>query len=368
MRVLIINSVCGVGSTGRLAMDTARQYARHGDEVVFAYGRKSAPKTREFSVRRIGTGADVLRNAFSARLLDREGFSAVCQTERFLRAAEQFDPQLLLLHNLHGYYINVEALFRWIKSRPQMAVRWTLHDCWAFTGHCAHFCYVGCDRWQSGCGQCQQKKEYPKSLLAERSAENFARKRACFCDVENMTLVTPSQWLADLVGESFLKDYPTQVVPNRVDTSVFRPTPSDFRRRYGLENRKIILGVAAVWTQKKGLADYLRLADRLGEAYRVVLVGLTKRQIRALPSNVLGLGQTADTTTLAQIYTAADVFVNLTYEDTYPTVNLEAQACQTPCLTYRTGGCAQSVAAENVVAQGDLAAMAEKIEKVCARR
>lgn len=365
MRVLLINSVCGIRSTGRIVADLAQRCMAQGHEVRIAYGRERAPQPYEAISYRIGTQMDVRVNGLKARLLDSEGLNAKRQTEAFLQWADRYDPDVLWLHNLHGYYIHVEKLFDWIKSRPQMQVRWTLHDCWAFTGHCAHFAYVRCDRYKTQCCACLQKGAYPKALLMDRSAENYRRKKAAFRGVRDMTIVTPSHWLAGLVKQSFLGEYPVEVVHNEIDASVFRPTPGDFRRRMGLENRKIVLGAATAWSERKGLPDYIALSRMLGDGYAVVLVGLTKRQIRKLPPSVIGLERTDSAGQMAQIYTAADVFVNLTYEDTYPTVNLEAQACATPCLTYRTGGSPESVPAQNVVEQGNLAEMAKRIRAIC---
>lgn len=368
MRVLFINSVCGVGSTGLLVEQLAAQYRAAGHEVRIAYGRSAAPERVGAISDRIGTALGVRFHALAARLGDCEGFTARHQTRAFLRRAECYDPHVLWLHNLHGYYLNLPLLFAWIKSRPHMEVRWTLHDCWAFTGHCAHFSYVHCDRWRTQCAHCPQTRTYPSAWFVDRSAENFRRKKALFCGVPNMTLITPSQWLADLVKASFLGEYPVRVVRNEIDTTVFRPTPSDLRGRLAREDQKIVLGVAAVWTQRKGFSDYLRLSALLGEGYRVVLVGLTARQARTLPPEMLALPRVERRSELAAIYCAADVFVNLTYEDTAPTVNAEAMACGTPCLTYRTGGSAECVPVENTVAQGDLHAIAALIRRVCAER
>ena len=183
--------------------------------------------------------------------------------------------------------------------------------------------------------------------------------------MKDMTLITPSVWLADLVKQSFLKEYPVKVVPNTIDTNIFRPTKGDFRKRKDLECKKIVLGVASAWSERKGLSDFVKLSEKLPSEYRIVLVGLTKKQIQKMPENILSIERTNSAKELAQIYTAADVFINLTYEDNYPTVNLEAQACGTPCLTYRTGGSVESVPSENIVEQGDLIAMAKKIKEIC---
>lgn len=363
MRILQINSVCGIRSTGRICAEMADQFVAQGHECKIAYGREVVPERYQKYAVRIGSETSVKVNALMARLLDNEGFNAKAETRAFLKWAESYDPDLLWLHNLHGYYINVEMLFAWIKSRPQMKVMWLLHDCWAFTGHCAYFTVAGCEKWKTQCVNCPIKKDYPSSFFRDHSPGNFAKKRKAFCGVENMTLVTPSQWLADLVKQSFLKEYSVEVRHNTIDKSVFKPTPGDFRERYGLENKKIVLGVASAWGARKGLDDFVRLADRLDDTYKVVLVGLTKSQVEQMPKEILSISRTNSPKELAEIYTAADIFLNLTYEDNYPTVNLEAQACGTPCVTYRTGGSVESVPEENVLPQGDLEAVIQLLKQ-----
>ena len=360
MKILIINSVCGIRSTGRIAADIAEQYIANGHTCVIAYGREFVPEKYQSISYRISSETSVKWNALKARLFDNEGMNAESATKRFLKWANNYDPDVLWLHNLHGYYINIELLFQWIKSRPNMQVRWTLHDCWAFTGHCAHFSFVKCDSWKEGCRHCPQKHTYPKSIFFDNSKIAYERKRKAFCGVKNMTLITPSHWLADLTRQSFLKDYPVEVHYNTVDTECFRPTPGNFREKTGLTDRKIILGVASAWNERKGLGDFIKLADMLGTDYAVVLVGLE----RAPSDKIICIPKTDSKRELAEIYTAADVFVNLTYEDTYPTVNLEAQACGTPCLTYNTGGSVESVPSDNIVEQKDLYAIMNKIKSM----
>ena len=365
MKVLIINSVCGIRSTGRIATDIAKEYIAQGHTCRIAYGREQVPEAFRDISYRIGSDWGVRLHALFARLLDNEGFSAKQATKNLLKWANYYNPDVLWLHNIHGYYINIELLFDWIKSRPEMQVNWTLHDCWAFTGHCAYFSYAGCEKWKTQCRNCPQKKDYPQSLLADSSAENFLRKQKAFCGVKDMTLISPSKWLADLVKQSFLQEYPVEVRHNTIDQSVFKPTPSDFREKLGLGDKKIVLGVASVWDRRKGLADFVRLSSLLPEEYQVVLVGLDESQGKTLPDNIVQISRTNSAQEMAEIYTAADVFVNLTYEDNYPTVNLEAQACGTPCLTYRTGGSVESVPSKNIVAQGNLVEMVRKIQETC---
>ena len=347
MRYVQINTVPN-GSTGAAMRRMAEERRAAGDDCWTMWGRgRAAGNDREFN---FGSRAGTYADALLTRLDDRAGFHSKAATRRLLAKLDEIDPDVVHLHNLHGYYLNVEMLFGWLASH-RCQVRWTLHDCWAFTGHCVHFQYVGCDRWRTGCHDCPQKRSYPASRLMDSSRRNWGNKLRLFTSVppERMTLVTPSHWLEGLVRESFLGGYPVEVRHNTVDTSVFKPTPSDFRERYGIGDRFMVLGVASPWTERKGLGDFFRLAGELDGRFAVVLVGLNARQRRAFSrikstrAMFVGLGRTESKEELAAIYTVADVFFNPTREDNYPTVNLEAEACGTPVITYETGGCAETI-------------------------
>ena len=347
MRYVQINTVPN-GSTGAAMRRMAEERRAAGDDCWTMWGRgRAAGNDREFN---FGSRAGTYADALLTRLDDRAGFHSKAATRRLLAKLDEIDPDVVHLHNLHGYYLNVEMLFGWLASH-RCQVRWTLHDCWAFTGHCVHFQYVGCDRWRTGCHDCPQKRSYPASRLMDSSRRNWGDKLRLFSSVppERMTLVTPSHWLEGLVRESFLGGYPVEVRHNTVDTSVFKPTPSDFRERYGIGDRFVVLGVASPWTERKGLGDFFRLAGELDGRFAVVLVGLNARQRRAFSrikstrAMFVGLGRTESKEELAAIYTVADVFFNPTREDNYPTVNLEAEACGTPVITYETGGCAETI-------------------------
>lgn len=356
MKVLFINAVCGIGSTGKICAELAEKYEKDGCEVKIAYGRHAyvPEKYKKYAVR-IGSDIDVNLHAVMTRLTDKHGLGSKKATKDFLKWAEAYSPDLLWLHNLHGYYINYEMLFAWIKSHPEMEVKWTLHDCWAFTGHCSHFTFVKCNQWKSKCEKCVQKNRYPASLT-DGCKNNFKRKKSSFTGIKNMTVITPSKWLSDLIKESFLKEYPIEVVYNTINTDIFKPMPSDFRERYSLQNKKIILGVASTWDDRKGLYDFYKLSEIVDESYAIVLVGLNDKQLKELPKKIIGIKHTNGQKELAEIYTAADIFINLTYEDTYPTVNLEAQACGTPVLTYATGGSPETLYLDGcmTVKTGDL--------------
>ena len=345
-RLLIINSVCGIRSTGRICADIAKEYEAKGWEVQIAYGRMATvPADCRKSAVRIGGTWGVRFHMLLTRLFDWHG-TGPCSyfaTRKFLKWAEAWRPDAVWLHNIHGYYLNYPLLFRWIKRHPEMEIRWTLHDCWAFTGHCSHFLWTGCTRWQTGCRRCPEKGEYPKSWLFSQAARNWLLKKRAFFGVKKMTLITPSKWLADLTRQSFLKEYPVQVVPNTIDTATFKPTPSEFRVRRGLAGKTIVLGVASAWDKRKGLDDFLRLRTLLSAHYVLVLVGLTMKQIASLPKGVMGIACTNSKKELAELYSAADWFFNPTREDNYPTVNLEAVACGCRVVTYDTGGSAETV-------------------------
>ncbi len=361
--MLQINSTCGYGSTGRIAVDILREVEREGGEGMIAYGRNSAPDgvnaykiTSEWGVRLHGV---------LSRLTDRHGMYSRRATRRLVKVMQEYDPDIIHLHNVHGYYLHVPTLFRYLKE-CQKPVVWTLHDCWSFTGHCAHFDYHGCDRWQTGCYTCPQKDQYPASVLADASKKNYVQKKALFTSPDNLTLVTPSQWLAALVKKSYFKQYPVQVIRNGIDLQKFKPTAGDFRKKYGLEGKQIVLGVASVWTDRKGLCDFVKLQPLLREDQQIVMVGLDDAQLAALPAGIIGIKRTNSVEELAEIYTAADVFFNPTYEDNYPTTNLEAISCGTPVVTYRTGGSPESVSEGNgfVVEQGALAAAVAAFDRV----
>ena len=347
MKLLLINSVCGIRSTGRICAEIAREYELRGWSVKIAYGREEyVPEDCKRWAIRIGNTLSVRLHGLFTRIFDWHG-TGPCSwfsTKRFIRWADEWRPDVVWLHNIHGYFLNYELLFKWIKRRPEMQVKWTLHSCWPFTGHCGHFDYAKCDKWTTGCmGHCPCKKNYPSSALLSASHSNWMRKKSAFCGVKNMQLISPSKWLADLTRESILKEYPIEVVHNKIDLSAFKPRPSDFRVRNKLLGKYIILGVASTWTDRKGLDDFVRLAAMVDDRVKIVLVGLSKSQIQSCSGNIIGISRTNNAQELAKIYSAVDVFFNPTKEENYPTVNLEAKACGCKIITYDTGGCSETV-------------------------
>ncbi len=351
MKILHINSVCGIRSTGRICTDLGMLLEKKGNIVKIGYGREKVPKEFKHMAVRVGTSFDVRCHAMYARLFDRAGFGSRLATKRFVEWIKEFNPDIIHLHNLHGYYINLEILFAYIKESDKKII-WTLHDCWPFTGHCSHFEYIECNKWISGCFDCEQIKEYPRSLFLDNSRLNYMNKKELFTGIKNMVIITPSLWLSKKVSKSFLGEYEIKVINNGIDLSVFKPQKGNFRNRYKLLDKTIILGVASTWDEKKGLNDFLKLSEMLFADQVIVMIGLTKFQCKNLPPNIIGIEQTNNIQELVEIYSEADIFFNPTYEDTYPTVNLEAQVCGTPVVSYDTGGSKESIPDENVIPKG----------------
>ena len=345
LRYVQLNSFYN-GSTGSIMRRLHSQLCSHGVDSYCFWGRRH--KSIDEHMRCCASKPEVYFHGAMTRLRDRMGFYSKHDTAKLLKLLDEIDPDVVHLHNMHGYWVNIEMLFSWLATH-RCQVRWTLHDCWAFTGHCAHFTYLECAQWKTHCAysySCPQLDTYPKTISKASCARNFEDKKRIFTSVPpaRMTLITPSQWLGNLVGESFLKDYPVEVCRNTIDRAVFRPTPSDFRERYGIGDRFMILGVASPWTERKGLGSFIRLADELdSKKYAIVLVGLSEKQIKQLPNGIMGLTRTNSPQELAGIYSTADVFFNPTVEDNFPTVNLEAEACGTPVVTYDTGGCRETL-------------------------
>ncbi len=358
----MINVVCGIRSTGRICTDLADELTAQGHEVKIAYGRETVPKKDQKYAVRIGSDFGVNLHGLKARIFDGAGFGSKSDTKEFIAWVKEYDPDVIHLHNLHGYYINIEVLFHYLRTCGKKII-WTLHDCWAFAGHSAYCDVVKCEKWKSGCGQCPQIGVYPKSYL-DRSRQNWIAKKNLMTGIPNMTIVTPSHWLEGFVEESFLGEYSVEVIHNGIDTIQFYPMEGDFRERYHIGNRYILLGVATAWSDLKGYSDFISLSKMLDDDYQIVMVGLTDAQIASLPANILGIKRTESIEELVQIYSAADLFLNLTYCDTYPTVHLEAISCKTSVVSYDTGGCLESMLnCGDVVKRGDMEALIEVISR-----
>lgn len=338
-KILFINSVCN-GSTGTICKNLYNAAIKEGHVCCIAYGRGKAPEG--FDTYRIENKEGIYLHALKARVFDASGFGSKRATKRFVKWINDFKPDIIHLHNIHGYYVNIAILFDYLKKHPEIKKVWTLHDCWPFTGHCSHFEFEKCEQWKTMCKRCIKKNEYPKSII-DRCEYNYKRKKIAFTGIKNLIIITPSKWLKHIVSYSYLKNYPIKTINNGVDINLFKYTRSNIKEKYEITSKKIILGVASTWNKKKGLDTFIELSKHLNDDYKIVLIGLNKKQKRFLPNNIIGINKTENIQELVEWYSAADLFFNPTLEDNYPTVNIEAQLCNTPILTYNTGGCKETV-------------------------
>lgn len=342
MKVVQINSVCGSGSTGKIAVDISRSLNEKGIENYILYGVGKSEHPQGIS---ISDMYYVKMNIAMTRLFGKHGFYSHGATHKLIKHLKRIKPDVIHLHNIHGHYLNVKMLFWYIKKYNIKTI-WTLHDCWSFTGHCSHFNFVGCEKWKEGCHNCEQLREYPVSLVFDRSCGTYKAKKDAFLGVNDLTIVTPSDWLGEMVSQSFLKDYDHLTLNNGIDLSLFKPCESDIKEKLGIAGKKVILAVSAHYGERKGYKYYIELAKRLPKDYVMVMVGVSDEQKKTLPQNIIGITRTENQGELVKLYTAADVMVNLTLEDTFPTVNIEALACGTPVVTWRVGGSPEIVGKE----------------------
>ena len=322
---------------GTIMMDIHKELLKKGNQSYVVWGRGRDPEN-EYEIY-MNDKIGVYFHGIYTRITDKTGFASKKATKKLLKKLDEIKPDIIHLHNIHGYYINIEMLFNYIKNH-KIKVVWTFHDCWPFTGHCPYFTFIDCNKWQSKCHNCPQINKYPKSFK-DNSKWNYDNKKRLFTGID-MTIVTPSRWLATLVKKSFLKNNNLKIINNGINTEIFKPRKSDFRKVYNIENKKIVLGVASEWTERKGLKDFIELSKLIDESVKIVLIGLKSNQIKKMPKNILCLERLGNPEKLAEIYSAADIFFNPTYEDNYPTVNLEASACGTTVITYDSGGSAET--------------------------
>jgi len=363
--ILQISIEVNSGSVGRIAEQIGEKIIDKGWESYITFARNNLPSKSKTI--RIGKKVDVLWHGLMTRIFDNHCLESKSATKKLIQQIKEIDPDVIHLHHIHGYFINMKILFNYL-SKANKPIVWTFHDCWSFTGHCAYFDYVDCHKWKTHCGKCPQKKEYPKSLFLDRSRTNFSQKRDLFNSVSNMTIVPVSYWLGNMVQQSFLNQHAQRVIQNGIDLQVFKPQVDleEIKIKYNIANKFVVLGVASIWDRRKGLDYFIQLSEKINPEFQIILVGLNRKQIKTLPQNVIGIERTENVNELAKLYSVADVFVNPTLEDTFPTTNLESLACGTPVVTFRTGGSVESVTEETgfVVEKGDLNGLVVAIDEV----
>lgn len=359
-KIVQINATCGVGSTGRICVDIRRMLTGSGIEnyIFYSSGASDYPLGKKYM-----TPLEVKFQALKSRIFGNYGFQSKSATKRLIEELDKISPDVVHLHNIHGHNVHLGILFDYLKEKETKVI-WTFHDCWAFTGYCPHYTMAGCSAWkENGCIGCPQRKHF--SWFVDRSNYLFEKKKKLFTDID-LTVVTPSQWLADQVKCSFLKNSNIKVINNGIDLSVFYPRESEFRKKYGIQDKFIILGVAFGWSAKKGLDIFISLSEKLDKHFQIVLVGTNDEVDKELPENIISIHRTQSQTELAEVYSAADVFVNPTREDNYPTVNMESIACGTPVITFCTGGSPESIDEKTgiVVKEKNCSAILTAIENI----
>ena len=375
IKVLQINTVYkNGGSTGRIVYDLKSIGEKNNIMMYVAYGYEYSKLLEEdyIKTRKLEGILELKWNILKTRLFAHHGFYNLRATRRLIRYMDEIKPDIIHLHNIHNHYVNIAMLFDYIKKH-NIPVVWTLHDCWSFTGWCAYFDLAKCDKWKSGCkGECRCLHDYPFTWFFNRSQQNFLDKKRTFCGVKDLTLITPSQWLADLTRESFLNNYPVEVINNGVDTDIFKPKrDNDIRSKYGVpQTTKVILALMSGFNKRKGAEYLLKLPDLLSDNECLVIVGISNRQKKMLPQkHCIGITRTDNVNDLASIYSTADVFINPTLEDNFPTTNIESLACGTPVITFRTGGSIESVDDTTglIVSQGNLNELLISIRSVISK-
>lgn len=354
-----------LGSTGKIMQGIGHVASKCGYDVQMFSATNAKPMYSDSNINEISSSKTSRFYTNMNKLTGMEGCFAIVDTIKLIKKIDEYQPQIIHLHNLHHGYINLPILFNYLKKK-QVKVVWTLHDCWAFTGHCPHFAYEQCEKWKSGCYSCPRYRLYPKSIF-DNSRFIWKWKKRWFSGINNLIIVTPSIWLANMVSQSFLQNYAIQVIHNGIDLEVFKPYDNNCER-YDIK-KKIILGVSFEWSEKKGIDIFIELSKRLPNEYQIILVGTNDEIDKILPNNIISIHRTDNQNQLAEIYSLADVYVNPTREDNYPTVNMEAIACGTPVVTFRTGGSPESIIegiTGYVIDCNDIEAMDDAIKKACA--
>lgn len=372
-RLLQINPVLRVNtSTGRIMQEIGELAMQNGWESYIAYSQgRDGIKPCQSHLLPIGNRWSVAWHGILTRLFDRHGLTSDRATVQLIMQIKKIQPDVIHIHNIHGYFLNYRILFNYL-SCCNISVVWTVHDCWLYTGHCYYYSFVGCGKWQTECGHCPQKRKFPASWWMDRSRRNYMSKKNAFTSMPHnrLTIVPVSEWIRDEMQRSFFRGYDFRVIHNGINTQVFNLFDAEqIKNKYHLSDKRILLGVASIWSKEKGLDDFIRLSGMLDENERIVLVGVDSKTQRRLPRNIIGINRTENVHELAELYSAADVFVNPTWQDNYPTVNMEAIACGTPVVTYHTGGSIEAVTEDTgrIVTQGNVKELLDAIRNIMAK-
>ena len=358
MKIVQLNSSCDKGSTGTICVEISKLLTEHNIENFILYSNDRS--NYQQGIKYANTN-EIKLGALESRLFGNWGTENNCSTKRLISILSNIHPDLVHLHNIHSHACNIQMLFDYL-SKEKIKVVWTFHDCWSITGYCTHFEMAGCLKWRAGCYNCPLKKHY--SWIIDNSFKQYQIKKSLLSN-QSFTIITPSKWMSEQVSQSFLKSHPIKVINNGIDLDAFHPISGDFREKNNIRNEKIILGVSSIWNKQKGLDVFISMAEKLPPNYRIVLVGIEKK--RDFPPAIIPIGRINNREQLAQLYSAADVFVNPTREDTFPTVNIEALACGTPVISFDSGGSSEipDSSCGSIVPKNDIESLVKESIRIC---
>ena len=339
IKILQINVIANSGSRGKIAEKIGIQILKEGWESYIAYGRWAYSSKSKLI--KIGNKIDIFSHVIGSRLLDKHGYFSIHATKKLIKKIKEINPDIIHLHNIHGYFLNYKILFDFI-SQYNKPIVWTLHDCWSFTGHCSHYTAAKCNKWQTLCFKCPIINSYPKSFI-DNSKNNYIKKKTIFTHPANLHIVTVSDWLHNQVDQSFLKNYPIHTICNGINLNTFKPKVSTIRKKLKIENKFVILSIASYWNNLKGLNDFIQFANLLDDKYVIILVGVKKAQLKMLPSNIIGIPKTENIEELVDLYSAADIYASFSIEETFGMTIAESMACGTPVIVYNSTACPELV-------------------------
>lgn len=363
-KLLQINSFLNSGSAGRIVEQIGELAIQNGWESYVAYGRKKNDSKSQAI--KIGGNISILIHGFKSLVFDKHGLGSTFATKILIRKIEKINPDIIHLHGIHGYYVNYEVLFSYL-NRVEKPVVWTMHDFWAVTGHCTYFTDINCNKWQNKCFNCPKSKNYPKSIFFDRSKINFLLKKDLFNTIKNLSVVSVSEWMGSLVEKTFLKNHFQKTILNGVDVNNFSPkNPSRLLEKFNLKDKFILLGVATSWGERKGWHDFIELNRLLPEKYQIILVGLNKNLLKKLPNNIIGLTRTESTNELAELYSAADVVLSLSTQETFGLTTIEGFACGTPGIVYNCTASPELITPDTgfIVEKGDFVGLLNALSEI----
>lgn len=365
--LLLINVALNTGSTGKIVEGIGGLALSQGWDVYAAHGARYVNQSSLKSYQVTNNAGEILHYIESC-LFDAQGRGSRKETKRFLKVIDEIKPDVVHIHNIHGCFLNYPILFQYLREK-NIPVVWTLHDCWAMTGHCVHFMRTDCEQWKTQCVKCPQKHDFPSSYLLDRCKSNYTLKKQLFTAMEKLRITTVSSWLKGVVEQSYLRKFSVVVVPNGVDTSKFVYTEGDIRERYGIGDKKLVLAVASGFEERKGIYDFVKLSKMLPKEYQLLLVGTNDNDKKALSDNVIAVTRANGVKELAAFYSAADVLLSLSYEETFGLTIIEAMSCGTPAIVYDNTAQPELITPETglVVANGDVEGAKKAIEEVCSK-